>query len=99
MAQDITQTQANFVARYQSAISALMNAMNALDDLKAEWDAHGYATGAAAVGGTNWNIGDVQVQAAIPGATAAMLNSAVGAVVSINTTYQSNLGYLIVLRP
>ena len=99
MAQDITQKQENFVARYQAAVVQLMNTMNVLADLKAEWDANGYATGAAAVDGVNFNIGDVQVQAAIPAATAAMLNSAVGAVAAIETTYQSNLGYLVVLRP
>lgn len=99
MAQVIDTKCQNFVSRYDQAVLGLMDAMNKLNALKAEWDANGYATGAAAVGGTVWNITDAQVQAVLPGATAAMLNSAVGAVVSINTTYQSNLGYLTVLRP
>lgn len=99
MAQVIDSKCQNFVQRYSAAVVQLMNDLNVLANLKAEWDANGYATGAAAVDGTAWSITDAQVQAVLPAATAAMLNSAVGAVVTISTTYQSNLGYLIVLRP
>lgn len=94
MAQDITQKQQAFVSRYQGHLGALRNAVNALVEDKAEWDAMGYATGAAAVQGVNWNIPDAQVQAAVPAGTAAILNSAVGGVASVVTTYQANTGYL-----
>ena len=99
MAQIIDSKCQNFVQRYSGAVVQLMNTLQALTSLKAEWDANGYATGAAAVGGTTWNITDAQVQTVLPAATAAMLNSAVGAVASIETTYNSNVGYLTVLRP
>lgn len=99
MAQVVDTKCQNFVGRYSAAVVQLVAAMNLLADLKAEWDANGYATGAAAVGGTTWNITDAQVQAVLPAATAAMLNSAVGAVASIETTYNSNIGYLVVMKP
>lgn len=99
MAQDITQKQANFARRYQSGVQQLANAIAALNALKAEWDAMGYAAGAPAVDGVNYNLTDAVVQAAIPAATAADLDSAVGGVASVITTFNSNAGYLYPILP
>jgi hypothetical protein len=99
VAQDITGKQVNFVARYQAAVVGLLNANALMGDLKSEWDANGYATGAPPISGVNWNIPDGQVQVAIPAADAAMLNSAVGAAETIRNTVATNIGYLIVLKP
>ena len=56
----------------------MLEDINKLAALKTEWDANGFATGAPAVQGTNFNIPDAQVQAVLPAGTAAMLNGAVG---------------------
>jgi hypothetical protein len=99
MAQSVTQKQSDFVARYSNAVVALIAARNALADLNAEWSANGYATGAPEVQGVGWNIPDSVVQLQLPACTAAMINSAVGATTSVIATVDSNMGYLIVLRP
>jgi hypothetical protein len=99
MAQDITAKQTNFVTRYSAAAGLLLDAVSRLGDLKAEWDAQGYATGAPAIQGTDFSIPDAQVQAALPAATAAMLNSAVGAVEAVRTAVASNTGYLYPMKP
>jgi hypothetical protein len=98
MAQDTTQQQEGFIQRWTGHVNELTRCMNALAEDKAEWDAMGYAGGAPAVQGTSWNIGDAQVQAILPGATAAMVNSGIGAVEAIRTTYAANTGYLYPVR-
>lgn len=61
--------------------------------------ANGYTAGAPAIDGTSWVIPDAQVQAAVPAATAAQLNTAVGATTSVITTWGQNLGYLVPFLP
>ena len=88
-----------FVSAYAGALIRLLQDVNTLTNLNAEWTATGYATGAPNVDGTNFNITDAQVQAVLPAATAAMLNSAVGAVASVISTFNSNIGYLAAFQP
>jgi len=89
----------NFVQRYSNAVVQLLNDVNVLSSLKAEWDAQGFAQGAAPVQGVDWNITDEQVQGVLPACNAAMLNTAVGAVETVRNTVRDNAGYLTVLKP
>jgi len=95
MAQDITAKQAAFVSRAQSFINQIWADCNALIALQAEWTASGYAIGAPEIDGTSWVIPDAQVQAAVSAATAAQLNTAMGALNAIVTTFQQQQGYLV----
>jgi len=97
--QDISKKQADFARRYSDAVVAMLDSVATLADLKAEWDANGYATGSQPVGGTDWTIGDDAVQSVLPACTAAMLNSAVGAVESVRDAVTANEGYLVVMKP
>jgi hypothetical protein len=99
MAQVIDTKAQGFVQRYSGAVQDFINIVNRLADLKAEWDAQGYATGAPAIQATSFNITDAQVQAVLPAATASMLNNAVGAVEAIRTTVSQNTGYLYPMKP
>jgi hypothetical protein len=96
MAQSLTSKQVNFAGRYCQAIGSLINAIDGLTLLKAEWDANAYATGASPVGN---NLTDALLQGnGYAYLTALQVNSAVGAVETIRTTVAANRGYLEALR-
>lgn len=99
MPQDVTQKQVNFLIRYVGAVAVLLDALDALSALNSEWTACGFATGAPLVENTNFQITDAVVQGQYPALTAAMINSAQGAVTAILNTEAANIGYLETLRP
>lgn len=96
MAADLTPKQTNFVARYRAAVVDMLKTGDTLDDLKAEWDANAYATGATP---TANNITDAVMLAVAPYATAAQLNAAIAAVEALKSTFAAGRGYLEALRP
>jgi hypothetical protein len=96
MAVDLTPKQTGFVSRYRDTTTDFLRLADKLANLKSEWDANAFATGASPAGN---NITDTTVQAAAPAATALQLNQAIGAVESIRTTIAANRGYLEALRP
>lgn len=96
MAQVLTGKQQGFCTRYIQQVADLLHTIDTLADLKAEWDANAYATGASPAGN---NITDAVIQGVAAYATAAQLNSAVGAIESIRTTVAANRGYLEAMRP
>jgi len=94
MAADITKKQSSFSGRYANAVSSLLVAVDALAELKTEYDGNGYAPD----GTSPYKLTDAVVQAAVPHITAAQLQLAVGAVVSVEATVTSNRGYLEAMR-
>jgi hypothetical protein len=96
MAQVLTSKQTGFINRYTQQIQTLIGCIDALAQLKSEWDANAYATGATPV--TN-NITDAVIQSTAAYATASQLNQVIGAVESIRTTVAANRGYLEAMRP
>jgi hypothetical protein len=96
MAQVLTSKQVGFVNRHVQYVQMLISCIDTLANLKAEWDANAYATGAVPL--TN-NITDVVIQGTAPYATAQQLNQVIGAVESIRATVAANRGYLEAMRP
>lgn len=95
MSQDLSTKKTNFLTRLTAANQTLLDTMEKIAALKAEWDANAYATGASPSGN---NITDAEVQSGFPYMTAAQLNSLIGAHVSVADAVASNRGYLEAAR-
>ena len=96
MAKDLTSKQVGFVNRHITAIVMLLDVADTLNDLRYEWDANAYATGAVPLEN---NISDAIVQIPAPHITAEILNESIGAVVSVLEAVAANRGYLEEMRP
>ena len=95
MAQSLQSKQLNFLTRLNNANLTLIQTVETLAALKAEWDANAYATGASPSGN---NLTDVIVQAGFPYETALIINQLIGAHVAIKVTVDANRGYLEAAR-
>ncbi len=93
MAQVWTAKQQGWIQRFDNAVISLMTAADALQPLVNEFTDDTYGSG-----GTN-QLTDAVVQAILPAATAAIVDSAEGAVVTILATISTNRGYLENIRP
>jgi hypothetical protein len=101
MAQNLALEQLNFCRQFSAAVVALLQANDSLLSLINNWNGNNYATGASP---TSDNITDdvisgnslVQDMAYM---TAAELNSAEGAVVTVTSSVAANRGYLEAMRP
>lgn len=93
---DLTAKKASFVARLLQRNTALLETIDALANLKAEWDADAYATGAQP---TANNVLDADLATVAPHLTAAQLNALIGAHVSVAASVAANRGYLEAARP
>lgn len=92
----LTTKKQNFVNRLAAANLLLLQTIDALAILKAEWDANAYATGANP---SSNNITDADLSDTLFNyMTASQLNSVIGAHVSISATVASNRGYLEAVR-
>lgn len=96
MSVDLTIKQQNYINYLTSAYSQLSSAMQIVDEAISQWNAMAYASGASPSGN---NITDDVAGALRPSLNAGILNSAIGALVSVQTVVNSNSGYLEALRP
>jgi hypothetical protein len=92
---DLSQKKGTFIRRYVAAMEAFLAGSDLLSNLKAEWDANAYATGASP---PENNITDADFTTVAPWITALQLNEAIGATVTIGNTVTSNRGYLEPIR-
>jgi hypothetical protein len=83
MAQVWTAKQTNFVQRYANAVQGLLNIVDQLTLLNAEFSNDAYGTGGANA------ITDVIVQGVLPASTAALFNSGEASVVTVLTSVAS----------
>jgi len=93
---DLSQKKAAYVRKYLTAIDTFLVALNELANLKAEWDADAYATGAQPAAN---NISDAEIEPVAPWVSAQSLNSAIGAVEAVREAVASQRGYLEQIRP
>jgi hypothetical protein len=93
MAQSFTAKQQNWIQRFSARVVDLLAANDALVALEAEFSVETYGTGGANA------LTDATVQGQLPAATAQLIWSSEGAVVSITNTIASNRGYLEPVRP
>lgn len=93
MAQVWTTKQLNFINRVVPASVQLMADLDNLTSLANEFADNAYGSGGANA------LTDGTIEIALPAATAAIFDSAMGAVSSILATAASNRGYLEAIRP
>lgn len=93
---DLTSKSQNFIDALTSAVLLLQNANDAVGQVIMQWNAMAYATGASPSGN---NITDAIAAAKRPSLNALVLNSAIGALASVQTTIAANTGYLEAMRP
>lgn len=93
---DLTSKSQNFIDALTSAVLLLQNANDAVGQVIMQWNAMAYATGASPSGN---NITDAIATAKRPSLNALVLNSAIGALASVQTTIAANTGYLEAMRP
>ena len=101
MAQNQTSKQLNFISGFTQGVVSLLKANDDLLSLINQWNGNSFATGASPSGN---NITDTVISGGSPPSsfqymTAAQLNSAEGAVVSVTSTVAANRGYLEAMRP
>lgn len=93
MAQTWVPKQTNFAQRYVNAVQAILNDVDQLTLLNAEFTNDTYGSGGANA------MTDSIVQTVLPALTAALFDEAEGAIVNILATVATNRGYLEIMRP
>lgn len=93
MAQSWITKQTGFAQRYVNAVQAILNDVDQLTLLNAEFTTDTYGSG-----GAN-QLTDAIVQTVLPALTAVLFDEAEGAIVNILATVASNRGYLEIMRP
>jgi hypothetical protein len=100
MAQNLAPKQLNFCRNFAAAVTAFLQANDLLVSLVEQWKGNSYATGAQPIANNITDeviSGNAQIQD-VAYMTAALLNTAEGAVESINSAVQTNRGYLEPMR-
>jgi hypothetical protein len=92
---DLAQKKSSFIRRYVAAVESFIGEIDGLANLKTEWDADAYATGASPAGN---NLTDADFTATAPWIDAAQMNQTIAAVESIRATVATNRGYLEAIR-
>jgi hypothetical protein len=93
MAANWATKQTGFVQRYAAAVQALLNDIDQLTLLDAEFTNDAYGSGGANA------LTDVIVEGVLPAASALTFDEAEGAVVAVLATVSANRGYLEIMRP